>query len=46
LGAKENSPSLISIDEGDSLLLRATALVGEHDIRATEQPIAVTSEGP
>lgn len=35
--AKENNPSLIFIDEMDSLMPRATALVGQHDIQVTEQ---------
>lgn len=35
--AKENSPSLIFLDEMDSLLPRATALTSQHDIQVTEQ---------
>ena len=35
--AKENSPSLIFIDEMDSLLPRAAGPVGQHDIQVTEQ---------
>lgn len=35
--AKENSPSLIFLDEMDSLLPRATALASQHDIQVTEQ---------
>jgi transitional endoplasmic reticulum ATPase len=35
--AKEKSPSLIFIDEMDSLLPRARGLVGQHDIQVTEQ---------
>ena len=35
--AKENSPSLIFIDEMDGLLPRATVRVGQHDIQVTEQ---------
>jgi transitional endoplasmic reticulum ATPase len=35
--AKENSPSLIFLDEMDSLLPRATALANQHDIQVTEQ---------
>jgi len=35
--AKENSPSLIFVDEMDSLMPRATRLLGQHDIQVTEQ---------
>jgi transitional endoplasmic reticulum ATPase len=35
--ARENSPSLIFIDEMDSLMPRATGLVGQHDIQVTDQ---------
>ena len=35
--AKENSPSLIFIDEMDGLLPRGGGLVGQHDIQLTEQ---------
>jgi transitional endoplasmic reticulum ATPase len=35
--AKENSPSLIFIDEMDGLMPRAAGLVGQHDIQVTEQ---------
>lgn len=35
--AKETSPSLIFIDEMDSLMPRTTGLVGQHDIQVTEQ---------
>lgn len=35
--AKENSPSVIFLDEMDSLLPRATALASQHDIQVTEQ---------
>jgi transitional endoplasmic reticulum ATPase len=42
--AKENSPSLIFIDEMDSLLPRATGLVGQHDIQVTEQFMIAISD--
>jgi transitional endoplasmic reticulum ATPase len=35
--ARENSPSLIFIDEMDGLLPRSTGHVGQHDIQVTEQ---------
>ena len=35
--ARENSPSLIFIDEMDSLMARAAGLVGQHDIQVTDQ---------
>ncbi|HUY13185.1 MAG TPA: AAA family ATPase [Terriglobia bacterium] len=35
--ARENSPSLIFIDEMDGLLPRSTGRVGQHDIQVTEQ---------
>ena len=35
--ARENSPSLVFIDEMDGLMPRATGLVGPHDIQVTEQ---------
>lgn len=35
--ARENSPSLIFIDEMDGLMPRTTGLVGQHDIQVTEQ---------
>jgi transitional endoplasmic reticulum ATPase len=35
--AKENSPSLIFIDEMDGLMPRAAGLVGQHDIQVTDQ---------
>ena len=35
--ARENSPSLIFIDEMDGLMPRSTGLVGQHDIQVTEQ---------
>lgn len=35
--AKENSPSMIFLDEMDSLLPQATALTSQHDIQVTEQ---------
>jgi transitional endoplasmic reticulum ATPase len=35
--ARENSPSLIFVDEMDSLMPRAAGLVGQHDIQVTDQ---------